>query len=97
MTREEQETIINFNEAEKTASVYTHNAALIRKLDRLCIERPNEVKRCDGGHDISPEYIVPKKYVKLNAPPLYTDEQRAKMAENAKRLHAAKEEPPCKK
>ena len=32
---EERETIITFNEKEPTASVYTMNGALIRKLDSL--------------------------------------------------------------
>ena len=31
----EQETIINYNEEEATASIYTHNRALIRKLDKF--------------------------------------------------------------
>ena len=33
LTRYEKETIINFNEAEATANIYTHNGGLIRKLD----------------------------------------------------------------
>lgn len=49
----EQETIIGFNEAEATASVYTHNAALVRKLEALADSRPDEVQRArsfsDGG------------------------------------------------
>ena len=39
MTRLEQETIINFNEAEATATIYTHNAALCRKLEALADQR----------------------------------------------------------
>ena len=31
----EQETIVNFNEEEKSAGIHTHNRALIRKLDKL--------------------------------------------------------------
>ena len=42
MTRLEQETIINFNEAEVTATIYTHNAALCRKLEALADQRPEE-------------------------------------------------------
>ena len=38
----EQETIINYNEEEATASIYTHNRALIRKLDKFAQERPQE-------------------------------------------------------
>lgn len=34
-TKYEQETIFNYNQEEKTASCYTCDAALIRKLDRL--------------------------------------------------------------
>ena len=41
ISRLEQETIIGFNEAEATASVYTHNGALKRKLAR---ERPADVQ-----------------------------------------------------
>ena len=36
----EQETIILFNEAEATASVYTHNASLQRVLLELCQTHP---------------------------------------------------------
>lgn len=36
----EQETIILFNEAETTASVYTHNATLQRVLLELCQTHP---------------------------------------------------------
>ena len=33
LTNVEKETVINFNEAERTASVYTHNEALIPFLN----------------------------------------------------------------
>ena len=42
LTRYEQETIINFNEEDATASVYTYNPALRRKLSQLAQERPRE-------------------------------------------------------
>ena len=40
LTKIERETIINFNEAERTASVYTHNEALKERLLALCRTRP---------------------------------------------------------
>lgn len=43
----EQETIILFNEAETTASVYTHNAALQRVLLELCQTHPAQVRQTD--------------------------------------------------
>ena len=42
LTKIEQETIINFNEAERTASVYTHNEALKGRLLALCRTRSEE-------------------------------------------------------
>ena len=35
MARYEQETIIGFNEEEKTAGIYTHNKVLRQKLEAL--------------------------------------------------------------
>ena len=40
MARYEQETIISFNEEEKTAGIYTHNKALRQKLAALARDRP---------------------------------------------------------
>lgn len=64
MTRLEQETIINFNEAKATANVYTHNAALCRKLEALADQRPEEVKRGRSFPDGGREYTIPKRWVK---------------------------------
>ena len=36
----ERETIILWNEAEKTASIYTHSPALQRQLSELCAAYP---------------------------------------------------------
>lgn len=35
LSRYEQETIIGYNQAEQTASVYTHDPKLLKKLARL--------------------------------------------------------------
>ena len=40
MARYEQETIIGFNEEEKTAVIYTHNKVLRQKLEALARDRP---------------------------------------------------------
>lgn len=66
LSRYEQETTINFNEEEKPASVYTHNVALGRKLDRLVQERAADCRLLRRGHDgRSVEYIVPKCWIKV--------------------------------
>lgn len=62
----ERETIINFNEADKTASVYTYNNSLCRRLDQLAKTR-NDITLLRSG-DGWREYIVPKKWVKVSPP-----------------------------
>lgn len=58
----ERETLINFNEVEKTASVNTCNKKLMNKLRQLAKERPDECKvieEFEGGRTV--EFEVPKK------------------------------------
>lgn len=86
LTRYEQETMINFNEEEATASVFTHNRTLRRKLEQLAQERPEECRPfrvSRWGEAV--EYIIPKKWVKIIPPRILSDEQRATMAENARK------------
>ena len=67
----EKETIINFNEAEGVASVFTFNRTLQRKLARLAEERPEEC-RLDPDERLTDDdaaaYLVPKKWVKISPP-----------------------------
>ena len=57
----ERETIILFSDADDTASVYTYDRRLIKKLDVLCRKCPEEVyeekKRSSAGPK---SYIVTK-------------------------------------
>lgn len=62
LTRYEMETIINFNEEEKTAGVYTHNKATRRKLDELSRERPEDCRR-DTANQHAASYTIPKSWV----------------------------------
>ena len=58
----ERETVITYNEQEKTAVVYTCNPALIRKLDGMITVRPNECKLLRQFLDgVGVKYEVPKK------------------------------------
>lgn len=81
---EERETIICFNELDSTAEVFTYNPALIRKLDALTDARSDEVT-CTRAESINGvglrQYIVPKKWVKVNASRIISEEERAKRAE----------------
>lgn len=62
LTNYERETIINFNEGEDTASVYTHNKALRRRLEQLAQERPEECRLFKVSHeDQAVEYYISAK------------------------------------
>lgn len=85
ISRLEQETIINFNEAEPMATIYTHNGALKRKLAKLAEERPADVRHFRSFPEGAEEYTVPKKWVRVSASRILTDEQKADIAARFKR------------
>lgn len=85
LTKYEQETIINYNNEEKTASIFTYDKSLIRKLDKRLAEMP-DMRLIRKDEDFA-EYSLPKKWIKVAFPRQYSDEQRAEMAE---RMRAAR-------
>lgn len=79
LSKYEQETIIRYNQEERTATCYTHDKALIRKMDKL-IENGEDIIVCRQG-DGWREYKLPKKCIKVRFPRKLSDEQRQSMAE----------------
>lgn len=73
----EQETIINFNEAERTASVYTHNAALKRQLLVLCQTYPAQVRQTAANRWGGLTFELPKKWLRVTPPRVLSPAQRA--------------------
>lgn len=66
MARYEQETIIGFNEEEKTAVIYTHNKVLRQKLEALARDRPEDcrlVKVSRSGRAV--DYVIPKSWIRI--------------------------------
>ena len=81
----ERETILNFNEGEDVATVYTHNRALRRKLEKLAADRPEDCKLHRISRDgLAAEYYLPKKWIKISPPRQISQAQREKMRERAK-------------
>ena len=72
----EQETIILFNEAEATASVYTHNAALQRVLLELCQTHPAQVRQTEDNRHGGLTLELPKKWVKITPPRALSEAQK---------------------
>ena len=77
LTNVEKETVINFNEAERTASVYTHNEALKRQLLELCRTYPEQVRQtaANGWGGLTIE--LPKKWLRVTPPRILSPAQRA--------------------
>ena len=75
LTRYEQETIINFNAEDKTATLYTSDPAVMRKVDALVIEYP-DIYKCIGETDIDKSYEMPKSFVSYRKPRRLSEEQR---------------------
>lgn len=84
----ERETIINFNEAESIAGIYTHNIALSNKLLKLSRTEP-DLRIIRRSNDML-EVEVPKKWIRVSPPKKLSEESRQKMAE---RLHAINNAP----
>lgn len=81
MARYEQETIINFNEEEKTAGIYTHNKMLRQKLAALARDRPEDcrlVKASRSGRAV--DYTIPKSWIKIVPPRTASEAQKAALA-----------------
>lgn len=86
----ERETIISYNEAEKTANVYTMNQALKNKLSKMSNDFPDLVKFKKEHPDGAVEYELPKKYIKVARPIVLTDEQIEKRVQALKVAKAAR-------
>lgn len=85
LTHYEQETVILFNEEEKTASVYTYNGKLKRKLEGLCADRPGDVRQIkdDGRGGLT--FEIPKRWVKVNPTRILSEAQRAAISQMNKK------------
>lgn len=94
LTRQERETIIVFNEEEKTAKVFTYNGKLQRKLKDLAEKFPDHcIFDFENGHG-GVSYTVNKKLVSIKMPQtkVMTEEQRQAAAERMRALRQRQKE-----
>ena len=67
MSKTAMETIVDYNQQDDTAHVFTYDPALQKKMDKLCADHPDEVQlsvECNG----SKNYTFPKSWLKIPAP-----------------------------
>ncbi len=75
LSQYEQETIVNYNAGEQTATVYTRDKVVMRKLDTLVADFPDTYSLI--GHDeVSKTYSFPKSYISYRKPRAVSAEQR---------------------
>ena len=84
LTAEEKETIINFNEADATADIEVFSARLMREIRKAAELYPDDVtikESSEGAYLVT----LPKKWIKIRAPRILTDEQHAEIAQRFKK------------
>lgn len=88
LTKIERETVINFNDEENVAYIFTENHALKRRLDKLCTENIgySRVRETTEGA----EYICPKGLISFKKPRQLSDERRAELAERGRKNFESK-------
>ena len=87
LTRNEQETILLFNEGENEAEIYTHNAKLKKKLKTAMEKHPNLYRLKATNKYGGETYIFPKKYLTIIFRGDISEEEQASLA---KRLEMAR-------
>lgn len=91
LSREEQETIINFNEAEDTAYIYTCSKAWIRHMEKELGLKPTEVH---GSY--ARDYACPKAWIKKpRRPRQLSEEQKRRLRQRLPDKSILRQDMPC--
>jgi len=90
LSRYEQETIVNYNAGEQTATLYTRDKAVMRKLDTLVFDYPDTYE-LSGQDEVSKTYFFPKTYVSYRKPRAVSTEQRERARQMMIAQNRAKE------
>lgn len=84
-TKYEKETIILFKEGEDTASIYTFNAGLRKRLAAFSKKYPDLCQLEQFHEQGGVSYVLDKFWISIRLQPPYSEERRQKASENAKR------------
>ena len=84
LSKYEKETIINWNEAENTASIYTFNTVLKRRLAEFSRKYPQLCRLERSTPEGSATYVIEKSRLSVRLVPPYSEERRAAAREYAK-------------
>ena len=91
LSRYEQESILNYNAGEQTATLYTRDKAVMRKLDTLVADFSGTYK-LTGQDEVSKTYSFPKSFVNYRKPRTISKEQRERARQMMIANNKAKED-----
>lgn len=91
LTKYEQETIINFNNDEQEASIYTASPQMMRKLDALAAAYP-EHYRVVGQTEVSKTYSCEKHLINLRKPRKQNEEHSQWARQRMQKMNRHKNE-----
>lgn len=85
ITKYEQETIILWNRGEETASVFTYEPSLKRRLAKYAREHPDiaYLEYDNGAGGVS--YIIDKNRISIHFTAPYSDKRKRQLSEKAKK------------
>jgi hypothetical protein len=89
LSRYEQETIVNYNAGEQTATLYTRDKAVMRKLDTLVADFPDTYSLI-GQDEVSKTYSFPKSYISYRKPRKVSFEQKELARKQIKKINSKK-------
>lgn len=89
LTKIEKETIILFNEGESTASIYTYNAGLKKRLAAFSKKYPDLCQMEKPEHLGGVSYLIDKSRLSIRLQPPYSEERRQKASQYARKMVSA--------
>ena len=82
------ETVVNYNAGEQTATVYTRDKSVMRKLDRLVADYPDSYKLLNQT-EMDKTYSTQKSFVTYRKPRTVSDEQREQARQRMAKLNSS--------
>ena len=87
LTKYEMETVVNYNAREQTATVYTRDKSVMRRLDRLVADYPDSYKLLSQT-EIDKTYSMPKSYITYRKPRTVSNEQREQARQRMTKINS---------
>jgi hypothetical protein len=91
MTKYEKETIINFNEDEDTATIYSCSQKIWNKCEKVG-SKLIDTNLDSDGNIVSKTYATDKKQISLRKPRILSDEHKEKLRKRAKVMRTGSED-----